>query len=942
MNHNLFLLALLLILTTTAVQAQTVSDSIIINDLLQQAKQHYYHAQYDSLIIQSQQALEIAKKNNYHTELAQAYNLTGIAYFSINNLPSAQNYFDSTRLTYQFINDSVGLTLALCNLGHVQESYGDYEQALRYYWKEFSVSEAIGDTNKMGSAYSDIGRIQQAQGNYVQAFNYYEQALDYFSSQQDSFYIATTLGELGNLHTQYESWELGIEYLEQALQIVGALDNPDQKANLLNSLASAYRQNKQLSEALKFYGQALQIDPSRVSASTRLRSLTGAGGTACDLQQVSAAKRWMSEAEKWLNQQPTEPHDQLHLETELAKFYKETGQFADALKHYEQADILEDSLLNAEKINRLSELQTRYETEKKDREITSLKYQQAAQAVSLMRRSWQRNVSLGLLGGVLLISGLLFRNIRLKQRHQQELLTHEQELNLTKSRFFADIAHEFRAPLTLIQGPADQILTHSSDNDCRQKAKLILRQSNRLLQLVNQILYLSKIEAGVIAPNKTEQDLVAFFRAMVHAFESLAEEREINLRFSSNIPHLNASFDKNQLEKVAANLLSNACKFTSPQGTVSLEITKSAPNEVEVRVRDNGIGIPPEQINKVFDRYHSTESSSSGAIGIGIGLALVKELVEQHHGQISVQSTPREETIFSVVLPIEATFQYPADQNVVEDAIVTVSAQPQTEVTTPAVINTSQPLLLVIDDNPEIRKYLVETLSNQYQVLEAKQGEEGLALAYSQIPELIISDVMMKGITGYEVCQQLKNDDRTSHIPIILLTGKSSIDAKISGLEVQADAYLTKPFNSRELLIRIANLIQVRKKLLFNISASGTNFNNHSHLPTREQKFIRQATAAIEENLSDGTFGVNELCKAIGMSRTQLHRKFKAITGEATTSFIRKVRLKHSMQLLQTSDLSVSEIAYLVGFSTPAYFSTCFTDYYGYAPSEVRIQQMIP
>ncbi|MGD1893047.1 MAG: ATP-binding protein, partial [Cyclobacteriaceae bacterium] len=866
-----------------------------------QAKQHYYRAQYDRLLIRSQQALEIAKKNNYLKELAQAYNLTGVAYFSESNLPAAQRYFDSTRLTYQSINDSVGLTLALCNLGHVQESYGDYEQALHYYWNEFSVSEAIADTNKMGAAYVDIGRVQQAQGNYTQALPYYEQALTYFQSQQDSFYIANTLATIGNLHTQYQSWELGIDYLKQALEIVDILDNPDQQANILNSLASAYRQKKQLPEALQFYDQALRIDPSRVSATTRLRSLTGAGGTACDLQQVPAAERWMTEAEKWLSQQSTEPHDQLHLETELAKFYKETGQFAEALKHYERADLLEDSLLNAEKINRLSELQTRYETEKKDREITNLQYQQADQKASLMRRSWQRNVSLGLLAGVLLISGLLFRNVRLKQKHQQELLSHEQDLNVTKSRFFADIAHEFRTPLTLIQGRTEQILTRSLDNDCRQKAKLIRKQSNRLLQLVNQILYLSKIEAGVIAPYKTEQDLVAFLRGMVHAYESLAEEREINLRFSSSASRLITSFDKDQFEKIAANLLSNACKFTPAQGSVSLEITELVPDEVEIRVRDNGVGIPAEQIDKVFNRYHSSKGSTLGAAGVGIGLALVKELVEQHQGRISVQSVPNEETIFCITLPVVGNTQVVDSQRIVEDTIVAVTAQYETQTNSGSSIATSLHLLLDIDDNPEIRKYLVDTLSQQYHVLAAKQGEEGLALAYQHIPELVISDVMMKGITGYEVCQQLKNDDRTSHIPVILLTGKSSTEAKISGLEVQADAYLTKPFNSRELLLRITNLIQIRKKLLSTISTTEANICAYANLPTREQKFLRQATAAIEEHLSDESFGVNELCQAIGMSRTQLHRKLKAVTGESTTTFIRQVRLKHSMQLLQTS-----------------------------------------
>lgn len=251
--------------------------------------------------------------------------------------------------------------------------------------------------------------------------------------------------------------------------------------------------------------------------------------------------------------------------------------------------------------------------------------------------------------------------------------------------------------------------------------------------------------------------------------------------------------------------------------------------------------------------------------------------------------------------------------------------------------NDARPLLLIIDDNPEIRSYLASTLEKQYALVEATNGEEGVELAFQYVPDLIISDVLMTGMTGYEVCQQLKTDDRTSHIPLILLTGKSGTEAKIAGLEVQADDYLTKPFNSRELLVRIANLIHVRQMLLARPGGySPDDRSVHTNLPTREQQFLDRMVAAVEEHLADESFGVNELCQAIGMSRTQLHRKLKALTGEATTAFVRQLRLRHSMQLLQTSDLSVSEIAYQVGFSTPAYFSTRFAEHYGYPPSEVR------
>jgi signal transduction histidine kinase len=364
-----------------------------------------------------------------------------------------------------------------------------------------------------------------------------------------------------------------------------------------------------LPKPCKLYDQALQINTRRVSLRTRLHSLIGAGDAASDLQQIPAAKHWLEEASRWISQSPADPQNQLHLQQTLTKFYKATRQYALALKHYETANLLEDSLLNAEKIKRLSELQTRYETEKKDREITSLQYQKAAQEASLARRSWQRNLFIGLLLAVLLISGLVYRTIRLKQRHQRVLLSREQELHEAKSRFFTDIAHEFRSPLTLIQGPAEQIILHSTDPNCRQQAKLIRKQSGRLLQLVNQILYLSRLEAGVISQHRREQDLVSFLRGMVHAYESLAEQLKLNLCFSSSISRYITSFDKDQFEKIFTNLLTNACKFTPPQGKISLEISTPQAHEVVIIVRDTGRGISEEHLPSIFDRYYTASGN---------------------------------------------------------------------------------------------------------------------------------------------------------------------------------------------------------------------------------------------------------------------------------------------------------------------------------------------
>jgi len=471
--------------------------------------------------------------------------------------------------------------------------------------------------------------VQQKQGNYQQALPYYEQSLAFFETQDRPHHTVSVLGTLGKLHTEYQSWEQGITFLRQALEMTRSLDNPDQQASLLNHLAEAYRQQEQLAQAMQYYEQALQLDQTRLSASTRLHSLTGAGATACDLAQIRAAQGWLEEAQQWLAQRPADPHDRLHLQQELAKFYKLSGDYAKAMAHFEIADQLEDSLLNVEKLNRLSELQVRYETERKDREIAHLQYQKASQQASLLRQTWQKKISFGLLLAVVLVLGLVFRYYRLKQHHQLVLLSKEQELNAAKSRFFSDIAHELRSPLTLIQGPAEQILSGSSDSNHRRHAKMIKKQSERLLHLVNQVLYLSRLEAGVIALQRTEQDLVAFLRAMVHAFESKAEQQEVNLKFSSTASHLILPFDQDKFEKIIINLLNNAFKFTPPWGTISLELNQPQPDQVIILVRDTGQGISAEHLPRIFDRYYTASGTHKDASGAGIGLSLTKELAWQ-------------------------------------------------------------------------------------------------------------------------------------------------------------------------------------------------------------------------------------------------------------------------------------------------------------------------
>jgi len=561
---------------------------------------------------------------------------------------------------------------------------------------------------------------------------------------------------------------------------------------------------------------------------------------------------------------------------------------------------------------------------------------------------------------------VLGKNRQLEEQTQQlqEQSVKLKELDRVKSRFFANISHEFRTPLTLIMGPLEQILATPeppAPAELESKAKLMLRHSQRLLHLVNQLLDLSHLESGKMKLQVARQDIVAFLRMIIASFQSLAQQQKLELTLLAEPGELPVYFDADKLEKAMGNLLSNAVKFTPAGGRVTVAVKKGLAEEtlfphgyLEISVCDTGIGIPADQVAHVFQRFYQAHSGHEyRQKGTGIGLALTKELILLHGGDIRVRSrtAPGEQTPgseFILRLPLGKGHWRAGE--IVDVSGTDVSPVPppmpglwpgadEQEEPGPRTPVPGQEVILVVEDSGDMRHYIREALADGYQVVETVDGLQGMAKAREIIPDLIVSDIMMPGADGYELCAQLKKDIRTSHIPIILLTARSNEESVIEGLQTGADDYITKPFNTRVLIARIKNLIELRRQLQRKRQRQMTMQPQEIVVTSIDETFYKEVQDTIEKNLSDPEFNVEQMSKKLYMSRTSLYMKILALTGETPTQFIRSYRLKRAAQLLQANFGNVTEVAFAVGFSSTAYFTKCFKEMFQQLPSSYHASE---
>jgi signal transduction histidine kinase/DNA-binding response OmpR family regulator len=558
---------------------------------------------------------------------------------------------------------------------------------------------------------------------------------------------------------------------------------------------------------------------------------------------------------------------------------------------------------------------------------------------------WRSAAAYALYLLLLLYAGWQIYRFQMRRMQMREQLAFEQReteriraMEEMKTNFFSNVTHEFRTPLTLILEPVRRILSGTKEPETRENALLVAANSQRLLGLVNQLLDMAKLESGNLRLDLRYDDFAETLRGVYRSFLPLAEQRGIRLSLNIESGTGTFLFDRDKVEQILNNLVSNALKFTPGGGSVTVRCSREQagdnPPGMRIEVADTGIGIPADALGRIFDRFYQVDGETARA-GTGIGLALSRELAMRMNGNIGVQSEPGKGSVFCFFLPLP--------ENNIERAAPPPAADVETETQAPAPADAvaNRQSLLLVEDNAELRHFIRKTLSENWDVAEASDGREGLAKAREILPDIIVSDVMMPEMDGYALCAELKNDELTAHIPVVLLTAKSAMDSKIRGLRTGADDYLTKPFNSGELLVRLESLAENRRLLRRKYSRlpaetiAGDEAQESAAMSPPDREFMRRFILLLEQNLSDETIGVEELAQRMFISRVQLYRKIKALTDRNVTDFVRDYRLDRAMAMLKNREGRVQEIAARVGFGSEKYFSRAFRDKFGVPPSRV-------
>lgn len=790
----------------------------------------------------------------------------------------------------------------------------------------------LGADSLLAEIRNSLAYFLQTKGKTQAALKQYHTSIHYAQQVSDTFLLMRTYISIGNdyeaIQTGRRSLDSLIFYTQQGLALAEKRNDILHSIIAKQSLAAYYYEiPNRKAEALVLLRESLK------QADLHPEGVYFKAPAFRQLATFYLAQKDYAQALELLQKslQHGEEHESsgflLTTWQDLQQLYEEMGDYQQSLAAYKQVAFYKEKLSSQAVDNKISELEIKFAAAQKENQINQLQLQNE-RAVERSHR--QRLLLTILLIGGALIGGLAylnFKNYRNKQQAFVQLAKNQEEVAAFKARFYTNLTHELRTPLTVIQGMTQRI---KGNPDAKN---MIQRNSEQLLQLVNQMLDLQKLDAGALTYQYIQADVMTYLRYLIEPFKALAQQKAIHLTYYEEVSTLLMDFDEKHLPQILNNLLSNALKFTPVGGEILVHIKKTPTNDLQIKVKDNGAGIATADLENIFERFYQKPQRPSANVGTGIGLTLTKELVELMDGKIEVASTPGQGTTFTVLLPIKNNAAIKQLQS------ATTAATPPTPMLIAdefSMNKTSQrPQILLIEDHPDVIHLLQLTLQDQYEIYTATNGQQGLATALQTIPDLVISDVMMPIMDGLTLCNQLKKDEKTSHIPVILLTAKATKAHQIEGLTQGADAYLIKPFDTQELLVRVEQLLANRRKL----QAYYLKWNPFQQPQTpavQPDPFLLKVTNIIEKNLSDSDFGVLQLCHQLHLSRMQVHRKLKAVCNKSTAQFIREMRLQKAQQLLTTSDSTIAEIAYAVGFTEPNYFTKVFKDFYRQLPSDTR------
>ncbi|MFB6343867.1 tetratricopeptide repeat protein [Saccharicrinis sp. FJH62] len=866
------------------------------------------------------------KPQNYEIFGSVYYNLGNI-YYELSKFDSTLYYADKAAALFLSHGDSIGYAATryliigmYADLGQYTKAMETGLEALRIFqrhhvqqWEMFTLNNLVDIYSLKGEKEKALEMINTVIANYERSDN--------------QKFLAVAYRYKGDILNDLERYDEADTVLNRSYRI--ALDGnfvPEQAKTLL-SLGNLRFNMKDYVQAEKDYRQALRINREQKDRYYTGTNLLGMGKSEYEQGKLREAKANLTEANTIMKEFDEDSYMK-DITGYLAKVYEAENDFKNALSWYKLYAAYSDSVTSDEKSKELAEVTAKYESEKNRAVIQQL------QTENELAGKNRRNL---LLIAILVVTLTLAVVVMLfmRNRKNRQLVQKSAEVDRMKTRFFANISHEFRTPLSLILSPLYELNKEMELKKFKPLLSVIEHNARRLLSLINQILDLARLESGGVSTRVVRQDLAVFLNRITASFRSLAESRNIAFETDTPTDKTLFNYDPENLEVILNNLLSNAFKNEPDNGKVIF--SAAVPGDAQkatFRVRNTGSYIPPERIAQIFNRFYTGTETDNGShsSGTGIGLALTSELVNLAKGRITVESSEADGTTFILVLPLNEVTEY---------SPVEVPAQERQELVGPTTIpeNSRTPehaeTALIIEDNHELRSFIKSCLTPSFKVIAAEDGIKGVATALEQIPDIIVSDVMMPGIDGMEVCSTLKNNEKTSHIPIILLTAKASQESKLEGLKAAADDYLLKPFQPDELVQRMQNLIAIRAQLREKFSKDLLYKPGENSVSSVDDRFFQKLTRIIEENISNEALSIEELSSAVSMSRSQLHRKLHNLTGLSASQYVRNYRLKRSREFLSNKAGTVSEIAYMVGFSSPAYFNKCFKAYFGITPGEL-------
>ena len=828
----------------------------------------------------------------------------------LNKIPEAEKLLLATIREHKNDKVKIGMQGIYYLLASIYYDKKYYNSALNYF---FETEKSIQPNHPNAALYkvvilSQIALVYMDQNNYHKAIEKITDAYNLTVKEKMDVRELEVIFIKGRIENHFGNAEKSIPYFKKCLLKAEELERPINANKAMLFLGESYYKLKQYKISIDYLKKS---EPYFVKNQDEKYLPELAIYLAKNYLQTNNTEQfdlYIQKAEKLIGKNYNSSFYLTFLDVKIEKAIK-NNQTSELIRFIKVKDSitnlinLENSLLSFE------DLETKYQTEKKEGQIKLLSAQN-----ELAQK--QKYIYIGIVGLLLLIGGSLFYAYRNKIKTAQKL----NELNELKSRFFANISHEFRTPLTLIKSPVQSLQSEISDVDQKNKLQLIDTNSTRMLALVDQLLELSKIDSGKLKLILKDGNIGSFLTSIIEPFEFQSKEKGI--LFTANIQKTveNSAFDKDVIEKIVTNLVSNAFKY-SPENE-SIVFTSSVENSnLKVVVSNTGSELKKEDLPKLFERFYQKNQSQQG---VGIGLALVKELVELYKGTITT-SLENKELSFIVDLPLTMAN---------ENAVIIPPKDATSIIENATTSETELPILLLVDDNADIRNVLKDIFKENYQILEAEDGEQALKIALKEIPDCIISDVMMPKMDGFEFTKQIKTNELTSFIPILLLTAKTSDEAHLQGLKSTADAFLTKPFNNEIVKETVLQLIAERKKLQERYSQELVLRPTDIVINSIDEKFVARLQKTLDEHVSNAEFSSDDFARAVGMSRMQLHRKLKTLFGVSTTEFLRNERLKIAAELLRKENGNISDVAYAVGFNDVSYFSKCFKELYQCTPTE--------